>query len=73
MSKLLLDQSSEEINLHETDLEKKKQPVSFLDQSRVVTVSFLDQSRVKTVSFLDQSHVETVSFQNQSRMYLFLY
>ena len=58
MSKLFLDQSSEEINLHKTDLGKKQQPVSFLDQSRVETVSFLDQSRVETVSFLDQSHVE---------------
>ena len=73
MSKLFLDQSSEEINLHDTDLGKKQQPVSFLDQSRVETVSFLDQSRVETVSFQDQSHVETVSFWDQSRVYLFLY
>ena len=62
MSKLFLDQSSEEINLHktdlgkkqflhETDLGKKKGDVSFLDQSCVETVSFLDQSRVETVSF----------------------
>ena len=31
---------------HETDLGRKQQPVSFLDQSRVQTVSFLDQSCV---------------------------
>ena len=56
MSKLFLDQSSEEINLHETDLGKKQVAVSFLDQSHVETVSFLDQSCVETVSFQDQSH-----------------
>ena len=70
MSKLFLDQSSEEINLHKTDLGKKQQPVYLrldLVSCRQVTVSFLDQSHVETVSFLDQSHVETVSFRDQSR------
>ena len=46
MSKLFLDQSSEEINLHETDLGKKQ----FLHETdlgkKQVAVSFLDQSRV---------------------------
>ena len=48
MSKLFLDQSSEEINTHETDLGKKQ---FTHETSKEVRIS------EENTSFLDQSHV----------------